>query len=578
MTDVAPTQRPDRAPAELPVPAPPAGGVLAAAGWLTAASALVGLALTLVIARSREAAPYASNIYFSLFARMEPWPLALLLAFGLGLALWGRRPVATADAAEERPVSTGALVSRLPVAAVAAFVGAASVLLWFVSLHATSFSMDEFAAGFQARLFAAGRVFNELPVEWRPLVRWMRPIFVAASPDGARWVATYIPGYASVRAPFEALGVAWLLNPLLGAAAVLLVYRVALAIWPGERRWAWTAAALLAVSSQVLLTSASAYAMPAHLTLNLAWLALYLRRSPIATAALGPVGALAFALHNPFPHALFVAPFMVRMLRERRWGTLAYLGALYGVTAVGILAWLHTMQGLESYTVGGSTVGNTFGIPNGIHLITLALSGVLLLSWHTPVCLAGWFAVLRRPRALPAPLVDAAIGVALTLAFYVFFPYNQGHGWGYRYSYAVVGNLMLLAVAGLRAMAATHGERRVARLVAVSLALSLAVQLPLRAVQVAGVVRPVAASLAFIRAQPAEVVTVPVDELWYGLDLLRNDPLLRDRPVVVHEKGAAALDSLRAVTGGRVRVIRADELIALGMRRVVPAPNGGYFW
>ena len=182
-----------------------------------------------------------------------------------------------------------------------------------------------------------------------------------------------------------------------------------------------------------------------------------------------------------------------------------------------------------------------------------------------------------QPQPLPHGVMPP-IGVALTLAFYLFFPYNQGHGWGYRYSYAVVGNLMLVAVAGLRALAASDGERRVARLIAVSLALSLVVQLPLRTVQGADAVRPLAASLAYIRALPADVVTVPVEQVWYGLDLLRNDPLLRNRPVVVHGNGAAALDSLASVTGRRVHVIRPEELTALGMKRVVPIPNGGYFW
>jgi hypothetical protein len=579
MTDAARTLRPDTSHAEPSTPPSAHAPALAlrTAGWLTVVSALLGLALTFAVARSREAAPHTANIYFSLFARLEPWPLALLLGFGLLLAL-APRPTDRDLAATGGAGDAAAITFRLPVSVLAGLAAVAAAVLWFVALHATTFSMDEFAADFQAQLFGMGRVFGDVPLEWRPIVRWLRPIFVAAAPDGSHWVATYTPGYALLRAPFQALGAAWLLNPLLGGAAVLLVHRVALALWPGERRWAWIAAALLALSTQVLMTSASAYAMPAHLTLNLAWLALYLRRSRAATVALGPVGALAFALHNPFPHALFVAPFMIRLLRERRWRTVGYLTVAYGVTAVGILAWLRMVQRFETYTVGGSSFANVFGLPDKLQLLTVLLAGVLLLGWHTPVCVAGWFAALRRPRTLPAPLVDAAIGVALTLVFYLFFPYNQGHGWGYRYSYAVVGNLMLLAVAGLRTMAASEGERRVGRLVALSLGLSLVVQLPLRAVQVAGVVRPLAASLAFIQAQPADVVTVPVEQLWYGLDLLRNDPLLRNRPVVVHGNGSAALDSLLSVTGRRLRVVRPEELTALGMKRVVPIPNGGYFW
>ena len=35
-------------------------------------------------------------------------------------------------------------------------------------------------------------------------------------------------------------------------------------------------------------------------------------------------------------------------------------------------------------------------------------------------------------------------GVVLTFAFFSFYPSTQGHGWGYRYVYGMLGNLALL--------------------------------------------------------------------------------------------------------------------------------------
>ena len=80
------------------------------------------------------------------------------------------------------------------------------------------------------------------------------------------------------------------------------------------------AVALLATSSQVVLTSGSGYTMPAHLLANLLWLWLYLRGDRRRGRSRCSWAGSRSGLHSPFPHALFVAPFLVRLLRERRWG------------------------------------------------------------------------------------------------------------------------------------------------------------------------------------------------------------------------------------------------------------------
>jgi hypothetical protein len=66
-----------------------------------------------------------------------------------------------------------------------------------------------------------------------------------------------------------------------------------------------------------------------------------------------------------------------------------------------------------------------------------------------------------------------------------------------------------------------------------SLLVSLLVVLPWQAVQVHDFVRPYASAAAAIAGAKADVVIVDPTDVWYGQDLVRNDPLLRARPKVL---------------------------------------------
>ena len=143
----------------------------------------------------------------------------------------------------------------------------------------------------------------------------MTPIFSTYHPETGEWVSLYLPGYALLKAPFVLLGAGVLLNPLLTAGTVVVMTSaVARRFWPDEGLRPWVAILALVVSSQFILVSGTGYSMPAHLFLNLLWLWLYQRGDARSWAAALAVGVVAFGLHNPFPHALFIAPFMLRLL------------------------------------------------------------------------------------------------------------------------------------------------------------------------------------------------------------------------------------------------------------------------
>jgi hypothetical protein len=79
-------------------------------------------------------------------------------------------------------------------------------------------------------------------------------------------------------------------------------------------------------------------------------------------------------------------------------------------------------------------------------------------------------------------------------------------------------------------------------------------------------VRPFAAGVAYVRSRPEPIVIVNGDSVWYGDDLVRNDPYLA-RPIVLR-RGAlapAAVAQIEAAFPGRVYELSDAELLRLGM-------------
>ena len=358
-----------------------------------------------------------------------------------------------------------------------------------------------------------------------------------------------------------------MVNPVLAGTSVVLLAAIARRLWPGEPRRIWIAVACFTLSAQFIVTSMTTYAMPAHLVANLLWLWLYLRDDRAGVIGAAIVGALALGLHNPFPHALFVAPFLVRMVSRRRWGQLAWTLFVYAVASY---AWLRWLQ-MNPTPGGGTGLLSLFRVP-GLDMWQLqGMNLVLALGWQTPVAALLVVVAMLGHRRLTATEQDLALGIGLSFLFYVLFNSTQGHGWGYRYIYAVLGNAALLAAAVLPMLEQRVGVGRARRLVSVGLLLGV-VALVMRVQQVERFVRPFAAAMDLVAHGDAAVVVVRTSEVWYGRDLIRNDPYLRDGPVVVNASmlGQGDYDRLKAGYGARLRFIDTDELVALGMLRVPP--------
>jgi hypothetical protein len=528
-----------------------------------AALSLAGYVLASVIAFSPvgQAIPGINNVFYRLYGLHEgPFFLLLgLFAAVAGLSLM--RAWQPDVRGRSWNVGTRAIVGLALVVILIGWAGHRTVM------HSFALSMDEYNAEFQSEIFAKDELGVPVPPEWRPFVRAATPGYVTFVPEQQAWVSGYLPVYAALRAIGLRLHIASLLNPIFAGLSVLLIAAVARLLWPGSAASPAIAAILLACSCQFLFMSMTSYSMPAHLLFNLAWLFLYLkldhtpRKWPLLV--LPWVGVLATGLHNPFPHLLFVAPFVVTILRVKRFGLFAYVGAVYLTGAAVWLAWTHAAvpATVQSFAL------SIFGIPGALQLLTELMSFSLIASWQTPALVLGLLALLLARRRLGHVERDLVTGVVLSLGFYFFYLRSQGHGWGYRYSYNVLGNLALLATAGVTSVVQTFGRARVTSLLLASIACSVAIQVPLRAIQVNRFVRPFASAMHALKGADYRAVVVPADQIWYGMDLIRNIPY-GSGPVLLAGSGSVSDEqraTLRRVFGARVWYPRPQDLEVFGL-------------
>ncbi len=175
-----------------------------------------------------------------------------------------------------------------------------------------------------------------------------------------------------------------------------------------------------------------------------------------------------------------------------------------------------------------------FVLPSPALLYARLQALVELLTWAAPflpvLALLGWRAARRG-----SPLRLLAASALATMLLYFFIPFDQGHGWGYRYFHPAWSALPLLAAAALV-------EPRAARWRAPVLAAAL-LAIPtinaLRAAQVGSFVAEHRAQLPPIPERGRHLCFLSIDGGSYRVDLLQNDPFLRGPVVYLASEGFA---------------------------------------
>lgn len=500
----------------------------------TFATSVVAVRLSDHIARSVRGVPTA---FFYIFMRDEPPGAMLACAIAaiamIAAALWQSASPRFVERLAQRP-------QWFILAATAAMVAAAQLVY-----RAHPLSMDEFAPVFQSGAFAHGSLTGQVPPALLPrlLPPWSN-WFIEASSSG-KLISSYWPGFALLLTPFTAARCPWLLNPLIGGATLLVLWRLGRTLWPGTAAAGW--AVLLAVASPAFVVNAiSFYSMPAHLLASLGFVALVLEPTPRRLIAAGALGSFALALHNPVPHVLFATPWVLSIAwSKERLSRLAALAAGYLPGAIVLCAgwvWLRSRFHPAVHDPGFAAKVHdlwevAFARPSMDLLMRRTINTAELTLWAVPGLLViAAFAAWRFRASRPVQLLTWS--AALTFIAYVFVPYDQGHGWGYRYFHSAWGVLPLLAGAALGAADVVPFLRRMMWFAAV---MSLVGGNALRFHQVRTYID---AHLAQIPntdgSTPLEVVFVRIDQGYYTVDLVQNDPFMNGRRWILISRGDQA--------------------------------------
>ncbi|MDA8254648.1 MAG: hypothetical protein M0Z99_03250 [Betaproteobacteria bacterium] len=443
-----------------------------------------------------------------------------------------------------------------------------AILLWVVLCAGSvvvyrnhPLSMDEYAAVFQARIFAAGALHGQFPPELLDnlIPRGFQNHFLMVNRHSGAVFSAYWPGFSLLLAPFVWLDIPWVLNPTLVAASLLMIGRIARELIPSSAAAGW--AMLFALASPAFVANGiTYYSMPAHLLLNLCFVWLLLSRTRWRLFAAGAVGGLALALHNPFPHAVFALPWLFWLATRRgEWHrNLFWTGLGYVATAlplvIGWSLWQRELL-LPPATAGvASTVAaiapssmermglilrGFFRVLQWPHELTIhaRLGGLAKLwLWASPLLLLlAWWGG-RESKSPPLRLLGAS--ALVTFFAYFLIRFDQGHGWGYRYFHSVWGVLPILGAAGAIKLAAMPGEGVKWSRVLIPLALVSLIGLNgLRFQQMGSFMADHLAQ--FPPRVPAEFRVVLHNHRGYhGHDLIQNDPWLRGGEIVLLAEGA----------------------------------------
>ncbi len=508
---------------------------------------LLGVATGLILPPAVQFLPGlgAGNTTTTLYQRQDIWWFVLGIVgilylrqrMGQPIALPFPRLIDRHWPAEPRLWAHSAAIALI----VLAFAGAGAY--WFG--HAINLLASGQTADFQSVIYQEGAVLAAVPADWAEFGGVLVPPGGVFDPAPGLWGSARPLAFAVLRAAFSFGGVEALTNAALAAFSIILMVAVARRLWPDRSDIPLVAAILLAASPQFLIGGMTGGAWSAYLCLNLMWLWLYMRGGFIGHLAAAVVGIAAALLDQILIHLVFALPFIVSVLRERRWSLAGLYMVAYAAAGVIWFFWydvalsLTTGAPIESTTVLRSGVDSVDGMASGLlsqGVTALATAGIALLrfvAWQNPVLVPLLFVMARNRRALPPIFRQLAWGCLLSLGLLTIPSGSQG-GWGHLPFHGALGGLVLLATLGWTALFDNSASRApVTRALAMLTAATILVGIPLRTAQVEGVVGPLASTARYLRSLDSDIVLVDLASIPFGSSLLLNDPYLRESPLIM---------------------------------------------
>lgn len=464
--------------------------------------------------------------------------------------------------------------------------GAALVLLLWAGAYLIMcnypVSRDEHMVLFDMAILREGKLAAPVSPEWRSYILALTPDFILRQPGDQAWVSGYLPVNALIRMTFSRLMDPALMNPLLAGIGAVALYDVSKRLFPGKTSAPAVALLLYLTSAQMLAAAMTTYAMTGHLVFNLTWLALFLRNTRASHAGAIAIGFFAMGLHQVIFHPLFVLPFLDVLRHRRQWRTFAaYIAsyALFGLLWINYPSLIAASENLAVAASPEAAAGASNFFTDRVLPLLLApqptlplmnLNLIRFVTWENlalvPLALIGLSAV-RRDQGIARPL---CYGLVLTILAMALLIPLQGHGWGYRYLHGVIGNAILLAVYGWHNAADRDHVR--AFLAAGTLA-TVCMSIPFLMWKAHGFVRPYAELDRKISAIPADFAVL--DSQWpsYAIDLVRNDPFLRSRPIRMSSRHLNEKSIAELCSRGTVAFVMRDAMKDLPFADL-PPPAG----
>lgn len=530
------------------------------------------VALALILFRLYQSPAYGEN--------SDPAAWGLLLVFTAAV-VWLGRPGAGRLLASPLALGGPRNLAILSLAALAAYLVVARVVL-----DAFPNSGDELAYVMQAQTYGRGRLWVDLPPDPNAF-RLFRFFDVRG-----HWLSQYPPGWAVVLAPAAALGAPlWIVNPVIGAAILVLFH--ALALRHVGPQVAWLATLLLATSAFYVLTVASFFnhALTTLLALVFALFAeRFLEHGRWRDALLAGLAIGALGVTRTQNAAPFVAAFLlVLAFRPGRRLGLVWFGLGGAPLLLALMAYNAVTTGNpllppqnwagdaplgQPQPAGVETGGGSGPEPLGhigVETVLLTVNRLVRLhEWGSPVVLYGSvaaFLVLAKRKALGLTDWIAPITIAMFLAY----GGDGGNQYGPRYYFEAWPFALLTAAKVAEGLLASRRLRDwTASAIVAALVLQLAYLAPrlerehrvvidrqgiYRTVQAAGLKR----SIVVIEGQAGVI------RRFAPADLARNGLDVTDRDVIYARAipgGDAALTA--AYPGRALYTYRAGRLTPRG--------------
>ena len=512
-------------------------------------------------------------IFFYLFAYQDYGAMVCALLLLIAAIFLARHVPAQRllRAVGERPVLIS-IVSTVVLCAGALFV-----------YHDHPLSMDEYAAYFQSQVFAAGHLTGRFPLQQ---MDWLIPpgfqdFFLDVSHVDGRVISGYWPGHALLLAPFTFAGIPWACNPVLSGLTLLVIHRLALLLF--EDVEAAGLALLLSIASPVIFgIGISYYSMPAHLLANCLYAMLLVRPTVRRALLAGAVGSIALCLHNPVPHLLFAAPWVIWMAL-RRDGKLAFGALCAGYLPLCLLLGIGWFEFSSNLVNAGKVASDApvalmdrlyqmlqnFQLPTATVYLARAIGLAKVWAWAVPgVLLLCLFGAIRWWDSVYCRLFTAS--ALTTLVGYLFFVADQGHGWGYRYFHSAWMAVPLLSTAAMYRPVPIPATGQVPRLtlfedaeargfVVACAVLSLVFGVGLRAIQIQGFMANDLKQVPHYTGTEHRVVIIDSTFSFYGADLVQNDPWLRGNEIRMFSHGSAQDSQMMQQNYPLLHMVYADR-------------------